>query len=263
MGDSIAPEITIDDTKDPGTSRVGLAMLPISPQTNQAISIQSNIALNISLRSKNRPPSPPSEPHVCPPGTSPVDFYFPKKSRNQAPSIELDYNKSISVRYSPVNPSVGGVKANSVDSVAFWRQSPPPKYSAPDTHKEPRITPETSSTAAYGKYYPAKFRNFAPNIVIKKPAGSWDKSGFVQVSSAYIPYNEEIARNVKLPHGAEKSNELNVAACATIENYYGGEKMYKAPYIVIDNGAPKVEFGMDVVPEPLSEAANILKAAGK
>lgn len=262
MGDSMAPKINLVNTGSDATSKLKVEWEVVPPNTADAISVEANVALNISLRSFQRSPSLPALPSAtepCPPGTAPKDFYFPSATRNLAPVISLAYNESISVSYDNINPVVGGVSANAPESIAFWK-TPVYKYSAPDTAET--SVPETLSTKAYESYFPTKVRNLAPKIIMKKPAGDWDISAFLEVSSEFVSLNADLARELS-ESVATNGEDPSIAAAATVTKYFGDEFRSMAPQITIDQSLQKVEFYLSEVKSSAAEATAILDAAPK
>lgn len=255
MGDSIAPKISIKDTGNPATSSVNFLMQKVLPNTSEATSITGNMSLYVSLRSRiNSPALTPTETTTPPAGVSPADYYFPKETRNLAPVISFEYNKSIGVQYNPINPSVGGIEANSVDTIAFWKPKDY-KYSAPENADQDE--PEVISTAEFEKYYPSRIRNRAPFIQMKKPAGDWDTTAYIKIGSEVVSFNEMLAR--KLSVKAE-DGEPSLAASSTIAKYYNDDFINKAPEIVIVPGE-RVEFGLEEVKVTSEKADQVLAAA--
>lgn len=231
MGDSQAPVIAITDTKSDQTSKVAVSWSSIAPKVSEAISVTSNTALNVSLRSRSRalPTSAPEVP-ACPPDTSPADFYFPKASRNSAPFIDLVDNESISVDYKAVNTVVGGTSSNSTDSPAFWKAKQY-KWVSSAPAAPAATTPETMDTSLFEKYIPSSRRNIAPVIKIKAPAGPWDEvGGYVMYDFEQIDFNPAIAAQlpVKAPSDAPA-----LAASAVVAKYFPESYLNKAPAIDI------------------------------
>lgn len=252
--DSVAPKITLFNTGSDATSKVQVEWTVTPPNTADAFTVVANSALAISMRSKTTAPALPSAPAVCPPGVAPADFYFPKETRNLAPVVSLAYNESISVSYDKINPVVGGVAADSVESVAFWK-TPSYKYSAPDA--APPQQQETISTAKFEAYFPSKVRNFAPAISMKPPAGDWDNSAFLQVGSEFVPLSADTARQLSIDIGQDAPSPR---AAATVEKYFG-DRIHMAPDISVQLKYSRVEFCLKEVPEPSEEAAAILAGA--
>lgn len=256
MGDSVAPAIKLKDTKFDGTSSVTIQWEEIPPNVSTAQSVEANTALYVALRSRIAPPTalPPTE--SLPEDASPVDFYFPTHSRNEAPVISFEYDQSISVSYDTINPQIGGVSANSVESVAFWKETPH-KWTAPPTTASP--APETISTALFEKYYPSNVRNRAPMIRMKKPAGDWDTSAYLQVGSEFLDLNVEAAKELVI----DKTSDLpSPAGSAAVAKYFDEERLHKAPEIVIVKDE-KVEISMVEVSEPTSLARIMLSGEGE
>lgn len=155
MGDSLAPVIRLKDTKWDGTSSVSVAMEPIAASEASAVGVAGSAALGATLRRRKPPATALSAaaPTGPPAGVAPKDFYFPKATRNTAPVIALA-SDSVSVSFDVINPAIGGVSANSSDSVAFWKETPY-KYTAPDA---PEVVEgaEVISTAKFEAYFPTK-----------------------------------------------------------------------------------------------------------
>lgn len=254
MGDSIAPKISLKDTKFDGTSSVTVQWDAIPPNTSDAISIASNMALAVSLRSKTNRPSLPGVTGAPPSGVSPADFYFPKDSRNKAPVISFEHNESISVSYDTIDAKAGGVSANSVESIAFWKQGATKSYGAPDVSSD---VPETLETSLYEKYFPSNIRNLAPFIRMKAPAGDWDNSAYIEYGTEFVGFNPELSLGLVLPEGEDTKDGPAPAAVSVVEKYYGEGKLHMAPEIDIVPDV-KVAFRMSEVQEPVAKAAEIL-----
>eukprot|EP00177_Eucheuma_denticulatum_P000129 GFKZ01000230.1.p1 GENE.GFKZ01000230.1~~GFKZ01000230.1.p1 ORF type:complete len:290 (+),score=42.98 GFKZ01000230.1:335-1204(+) len=256
MGDSLAPEISITDTKSDQTSKLAVSMVPVPPRISDAVSIQANVALFLSLKSKINVPSPsPASTTPPPANVSPSDLYFPVATRNQAPTIEFPDNAAISVKYEKIDSSVAGVTADSVDSIAFWKK-PAFKYDAPPASDSAEA--ECLSTALYEKYYPSKIRNLAP-VISMNPPGPFDTitEPYLKVSTAFVPLNTEAAREISVERPPEDSS---LKAAAVIAKYYSDDVIYKAPQILINRQKEQVEFSLAEVPEPVTEAEKILAA---
>ncbi|CDF37131.1 unnamed protein product [Chondrus crispus] len=244
MGDSIAPKIVVVNTGNEQTSRLTLEWAAIPPKTGDATSVLANTALKIALRSISKVASSPAPVQPCPPSVTPKNFYFPPETRNMAPVISMTANESISVAVESINPSVANVKANSPDSVAFWK-TPTYKYSAPDAD-EP-VKPEVLSTELYEAYFPTKIRNLAPKISMRPPAGDWDKTAYLILDKEFVALNPDLARQLTVKPDDESGPAPS--ASATVEKFFGGEFMSKAPQISIDQDIPKVEFSLgDISP---------------
>lgn len=252
MGDSIAPVIKIKDTKWDGTSSVAVSMEKIATSEAAAVGIAGNSALGATLRRRSPAASAPDNAaSVVPPGTAPKDFYFPSSTRNEAPVIEISPN-SISVGYEKINPTIGGVAANSSDSVAFWKETPF-KYTAPDA---PEVVDgaEVISTAAFEMYFPTKIRNRAPEISIKRPVSDEDPTGgFIEVGSALIGLNVDLAREVSV---SSKDDIPAAAGSAVVAKYFPADRMGKAPVVAIEPNT-SVVVGMEEVAAPEGIAAEI------
>lgn len=150
------------------------------------------------------------------------------------------------------------MSANSVESVAFWKQ-PIYKYSAPE---ETSSTPaqETISTVKFEKYFPSNVRNFAPMINMKLPMGDWDPSCYLEVGSEFVSLSVDLAQKVSVSTGLDSPS---IASSAIAEKYFG-EGMYVAPDIVIRRAqTPRVDIEMKEVPEPLAEAEAMLGGGSK
>lgn len=254
MGDSLAPVISITDTKSDQTSKLSVSMLPVSPNTSDAISIQANVALFLSLKSKvNVPGSAPASTTPPPVTASPPEYYFPPSLRNKAPVIEFPGNAAIAVKYEKIDSSIGGVTADSVDSIAFWKK-PSYKYDAPSASDPAQ--PEILSTALYEKYFPSNIRNLAPAISMKPP-GPFDRVAepYLKVSTEFVPLDTQAAREISVQ---KPPADPSLKAAAVIAKYYSDDVIYKAPQIVINRQKEQVEFGLAEVPEPLAEAEKIL-----
>lgn len=257
MGDSMAPKITLVNTGSDATSKLKVHWEVVPPNTADAISTEANVAFNLSLRSQQRTPSLPSATETCPPGTEPKDFYFPSTTRNLAPVISFEYNESISISYDKINPSVAGVSACAPDSIAFWK-APNYKYSAPDAPEAPM--PEIISTEPFEAYFPTRVRNVAPMINMKKPAGDWDKSAFLEVGNEFVALSGDLARELSASVKAN-AEDPSLAAAAFVATYFGDDVRSMAPQITIDRTLPMVEFCMSEVKANTKDAAAILAAA--
>lgn len=257
MGDSLAPVITIKDTKSDQTSSVAVGMAAIAPDQAAAAGIPGPAALKATLKGRRMPTALPAAPEACPPGTAPPDFYFPRSSRNTAPVITLGADQSLAVSYDVINTTVAGISSNAPDSVAFWKEKTY-KWAAPADAPAAAPASEVIETALFEKYFPTVVRNRAPVIKMRPPAGPWDDTAYLILDSEFVSMNEDLARklSVKAEDGAPR-----IQAAVTVEKYFGSEKASKAPIIsVVPNES--VSFGFEVVASPLDKAKAFLAEKG-
>lgn len=243
MGDSVAPVISINDTKSDQTSKVTVEFQPVAPKTSQAISVTANSALSVALKSKLAKPSLPApDVPTRDPSLSPTDYFFPLSMRNTAPFIQLVDNESISVKYEKVEGKVGNQSSNSVGSPAFWKQKQYKWVSDVDTSSgipaptsaATAFKPDDIDSKLFEKYFPSSIRNVAPFIEIRPPAGPWDTvSGYIRYGTEYVNFNPELSYGLTV---GRSKDEGSIKACAAISKYFEGEFLNKAPVIEIKEG---------------------------
>lgn len=249
--DSVAPKIIVNDTKSEKTNALSLSMEPIPPNESAAVSVLGNTALALTLKGHlTSHPETPTEHHSPPSGTAPADFYFPKSTRNEAPTIVIGDDHSLSVDYVAIESVVAGISSNVVDSPAFWKKKEY-KWSAPAGSGE-TSAPESLSTTLYEKYYPSNIRNLAPYFNIKAPAGDWDKSAYLDYGTEYVGFNGEAQRMV-----AAQLSGRNGSDDDQYKNYSGPE-LNKAPVISV-TGEESVSCGMEVIAGDAQTASDILQ----
>lgn len=263
----VAPMITLSFASPAsdldGTAKVGLSMAPVGLDTATAQTILGNMALFAALKSRTRLGTFAAEAAVResptgPAGGAPKDVYFPASTRNQAPVISFGAdNDSISVAYTPINPVVGGVAANSSDSVAFWKTKTY-KYAAPPTPEaDAPAAPEVLETAAYERYFPTKIRNRAPVISMRPPAGPWDTTAYLTVGSEVVQLNASAARQLTVD--APAADAANVRGSVASEKNFGGDRANVAP--VIEIGEESVSVSMQAVAVEEDAAASVAAEA--
>ena len=242
MGDSVAPDIKIVDTKFDGTSSVSVDFKPIPVNLSESQGLMANSALKVTLASlKMRNQGTPTQPTGM-------------QSDNIAPVITFDGTTGISVAFEPIEAKVADVSSTS--SVPFWKAATYKwtNTSVADSSPEP---PETLSTSEYEKYFPSDIRNKAPVITMKKPAGDWDKTAYLTLASEFIPFRTELAAslNVKPP---EDEEEVSFTGSAAVAKFFPEDRLNKAPEITIEPGV-KVEFSCITVAEPTELAKTLLE----
>lgn len=253
MGDSIAPKITLTDTKDAATSKVSIVWEKLAPKDAMAVDVTANTALAASLKSVSKVVGAlPTTTAPPPPSVAPADHYFPSGVRNIAPVISLTDDK-VAVSMSEINPKVGGISANAPESVAFWKAKSY-KYSAPPTPDS--VAPETISTELFESFIPSSRRNIAPVITMKKPAGDWDTTAYVTIGSEYVGFSTELAQKLKVKLTEE---DVDLRAAAVVEKYFG-EKPSAAPVVEIDESNETVTFGMQPIESNISFAETVKHA---
>lgn len=257
MGDSVAPKIRLVDTKSDATSKIFIEWETLYPNASEAVTVTSNTALNIALRSRTRGPSSAGAtmPLPVPEGMSAADFYFPKEYRNSAPFIDLASRNSISVEMKFVNPTCGGYEANEAGSTAFWKKrTPESDYTPPESVATNQEYDEPLNSEEYERYFPTKVRNRAPVINMRGPTEAWRKMpAFLEVGNSYVKLNTKLASQLTV---TKEGDEPDVRASATVAKYFEKD-MHYAPDISIQ-GDEQVSFGLTEVPLPMSEASRIL-----
>lgn len=248
----VAPMITLSFASPAsdldGTAKVGLSMAPVGLDTATAQTILGNMALFTALKSRSRLGTSAAaaavrESPTGPAGGAPKDVYFPTSTRNQAPVISFGANDRISVAYAAVNPVVGGVAANSPDSVAFWKAKAYKYEAPPSPPADAAAAPEVLETAAYERYFPTKIRNRAPVISMRPPAGPWDTTAYLTVGSEVVPLNASAARQLTV--GKPPADAANVRGSVASTKNFGGDRANVAP--VIEIGDESVSLSMQAV----------------
>lgn len=223
-------------------------MAPVGLDTATAQTILGNMALFTALKSRSRLGTSAAaaavrESPTGPAGGAPKDVYFPTSTRNQAPVISFGANDCISVAYAAVNPVVGGVAANSPDSVAFWKAKAYKYEAPPSPPADAAAAPEVLETAAYERYFPTKIRNRAPVISMRPPAGPWDTTAYLTVGSEVVPLNASAARQLTV--GKPPADAANVRGSVASTKNFGGDRANVAP--VIEIGDESVSLSMQAV----------------
>lgn len=271
--DNLAPVITVKDTKTDQLSRIGLSMSPIVLDEATAAALLEKVALTATIsRKKGSQQSAIASSSTTQKAVADesvrdtVRRCFPDKYRGLAPVVSVEEN-GVGVRWERIVKVVGGVESGdsggleegagassggATKSVPFWKKTEL-KWAkmAAQSSAETGQEPEVIETERFEKYFPTRIRNRAPMIRMRAPNGENDRTAFLEVGSEFVGLSESLARRVQIP--GRDQNEPQTTAAATVEKYFGGNKMNKAPVIDIEKDR-SVVFEMKEITRNAEEA---------